>query len=127
MGFDPLRFLVFPRAAALMAMLPMLTLLADLVALLGGLLVGVAGLDLTVSAYILRTRQALDAYDVFSGVVKSVVFGLVIALIACQQGLSATGGAQGVGRRTTSSVVATLFALIIVDAAFTVLMTIFDI
>ena len=55
-----------------------------------------------------------------SGVIKSVMFALVIALIACQQGLATTGGAEGVGRRTTSAVVATLFALILVDAAFTV-------
>jgi phospholipid/cholesterol/gamma-HCH transport system permease protein len=127
MGFDPMRFLVFPRAFGLILVLPLLTLLADAIALTGGLVVGVTGLDLTVSAYLTRTRHALDGIDVFSGVVKSLVFGLVIALIACQQGLSASGGAQGVGRRTTSSVVATLFALIVVDACFTVLMTVFRI
>lgn len=126
MGFDPLRFLVFPRVLALILMLPLLTLLADLVALFGGLLVAVGGLELTVSAYVVRLRQAIDAFDVFSGVSKSLVFGLVIALIACQQGLSASGGAQGVGRRTTSSVVAGLFAIIVVDSMFTVVMNIFD-
>lgn len=126
MGFDPLRFLVFPRAVALMLMLPLLTLLADLVALFGGLLVAVGGLELTAQAYLVRLRQAIDAFDVFSGVGKALVFGVVIALIACQQGLSASGGAQGVGRRTTSSVVASLFALIVVDSMFTVVFTIFD-
>ncbi len=126
MGFDPMRFLVFPKAMALVLVMPLLTLLADLVAILGGLLVGLLGLDLTVSGYLIRTQQALDAGDVFSGVGKSVVFGLIIALIACQQGLAASGGAQGVGRRTTSAVVAILFALIVADAAFTVVMTIFD-
>ncbi|MBW2529814.1 MAG: MlaE family lipid ABC transporter permease subunit [Deltaproteobacteria bacterium] len=126
MGFDPLRFLVFPRVLALVFMLPLLTLLADLIALFGGLLVAVGGLELTISAYVVRMRQAIDVFDVFSGVSKSVVFGLVIALIACQQGLSASGGAQGVGRRTTSSVVAGLFAIIVVDSMFTVVMTIFD-
>lgn len=126
MGFDPLRFLVFPRVLALMLMLPLLTLLADLIALVGGLLVAVGGLELTVSAYVVRMRQAIDVFDVFSGVTKSVVFGLVIALIACQQGLAASGGAQGVGRRTTASVVAGLFAIIVVDSMFTVVMTIFD-
>jgi len=127
MGFDPMRFLVYPRALGLMLMMPLLTLLADTIALVGGMIVGVVGLDLTVSAYLNRTQHALGAIDVFSGMFKSVVFGLVIALIACQQGLSASGGAQGVGKRTTSAVVATLFALIVVDAAFTVLMTMFHI
>ena len=127
MGFDPQRFLVYPRALGLVLVLPLLTLLADVIALTGGLIVGITGLDLTVSAYLARTRHALGGVDVFSGVVKSLVFGLVIALISCQQGLSASGGAQGVGRRTTSSVVATLFALILVDAAFTVVMNIFHI
>jgi len=126
MGFDPMRFLVFPRVLALLLMLPLLTLLADLIALFGGLLVAVGGLELTVQAYVVRMRQAIDVFDVFSGVSKSVVFGLVVGLIACQQGLSASGGAQGVGRRTTSSVVAGLFAIIVVDSMFTVVMTIFD-
>ncbi len=126
MGFDPMRYLVFPRALSLMVVVPMLTLLADFVAMIGGLLVGVLGLDLTVTAYVVRTQQALDMGHVFSGVSKSVAFGIAIALIACQQGLAASGGAQGVGRRTTSSVVAILFALIILDATFTVIMTVFD-
>ena len=65
-------------------------------------------------------HKAVKAWDIYSGVIKSVVYGLAIALIACQQGLATTGGAEGVGRRTTSAVVTTLFALILIDAAFTV-------
>lgn len=126
MGFGPIRYLVLPRALALMLVLPMLTLLADLVAIGGGLLVGVLSLDLSISAYLLETRQALSVWDVFSGVVKSVVFALAISLISCQQGFATTGGAEGVGRRTTSSVVAILFSLILIDAAFTVLFHFFD-
>jgi len=126
MGFDPVRFLVFPRALALVMVLPLLTLLADAIAIAGGGIVGLVGLDLTLHAYVIRTQQALNMVHVFSGVFKSFAFGLVIALIACQQGLSASGGAQGVGQRTTSSVVAILFSLILVNAMFTVLMTIFD-
>ena len=63
----------------------------------------------------------MHAWDVFSGVIKSAVFAFAIAAIACQQGLAARGGAEGVGRRTTSAVVTTLFALILLDAAFTIL------
>jgi phospholipid/cholesterol/gamma-HCH transport system permease protein len=99
--------------------MPILTLLGDFVGILGGMTVGITGLDLTFQGYVLETRKALTFWDVSSGLVKSVVFGLAIALIACQQGFSTTGGAEGVGRRTTSAVVSTLFALILIDAAFT--------
>src|SRR5581483_1867332 len=115
------RYLVLPRAIALILVLPLLTLLADLVGILGGLAVGVSSLDLTLSSYLVETRRALTLWDVSSGLLKSVVFALAIALIACQQGLATSGGAEGVGRRTTSSVVTTLFALVLLDAGFTLL------
>jgi phospholipid/cholesterol/gamma-HCH transport system permease protein len=120
MGFGPMRFLVLPRTIALLLVMPLLTLLGDAVGILGGLVVGLTSLDLTIVGYLHETQKALTAWDIFSGMVKSGVFALVISLISCQQGLSTTGGAAGVGRRTTSSVVAILFSLILVDAAFTV-------
>jgi phospholipid/cholesterol/gamma-HCH transport system permease protein len=119
MGFGPIRYLVLPRTLALMLVLPVLTLLGDLVGMLGGVLVGMTTLDLTFGGYLSETHKALHTWDVFSGVLKSVVFGLAIALIACQQGFATTGGAEGVGRRTTSSVVSILFTLIVLDAGFT--------
>jgi phospholipid/cholesterol/gamma-HCH transport system permease protein len=109
MGFGPMTYLV----------LPVLTLLGDLVGMAGGALVGVTTLGLTFGGYLSETHKALHSWDVFSGVVKSVVFGLAIALIACQQGFATTGGAEGVGRRTTASVVTILFTLILLDAGFT--------
>jgi phospholipid/cholesterol/gamma-HCH transport system permease protein len=120
LGFGPVRYLVVPRLVALMLVMPLLTVLGDAFGVLGGLVVGVVSLDLTVAGYLIETRKALDLFDIFSGVLKSVVFAVVIVLIACQQGLATTDGALGVGRRTTSSVVSILFALILVDAAFTV-------
>jgi phospholipid/cholesterol/gamma-HCH transport system permease protein len=126
MGFGPVRYLVLPRTVALMLVVPMLTLVADLVAIGGGLLVGVLSLDLTVSAYLGETQKALAVWDVFSGVLKSVVYALAIALISCQQGFATTGGAEGVGRRTTSSVVSILCCLILIDAGFTALFYVFD-
>ena len=101
--------------------LPLLTLLGDAVGILGGLVVGITSLDLTVIGYLHETQKAIALWDIFSGTIKSVVFAMVIALISCQQGLATTGGAAGVGKRTTSSVVAILFALILVDALFTIL------
>lgn len=119
LGFGPMRYLVLPRSLALMLVMPPLTLLADAVAMTGGLLVGVGSLDLTAQAYLNETQRAVSLWSVGQGLVKSVVFSQTIALIACQQGFATSGGAEGVGRRTTSSVVTILFALILVDAAFT--------
>lgn len=126
MGFSPLRQLVLPRVLALMVALPLLTLLGDLMGILGGLLVGMISLDLTFGGYLLETQKAVSMWDVFSGVIKSVVFAMAIALISCQQGFATTGGAEGVGRRTTASVVSILFALIVIDAGFTVFFHAFD-
>jgi phospholipid/cholesterol/gamma-HCH transport system permease protein len=120
MGLGPLRFLVFPRVLALLLVMPALTLLGDLVGILGGLLVGVLSLDLTITGYINQTQRALGLWDVFQGVTKATVFGVTIGLISCAQGLATTGGAEGVGRRTTAAVVTSLFAVIMLDALFTV-------
>lgn len=120
LGFGPVRYLVLPRAAALLVALPILTLLADLVAILGGALVGAMTLDLPLAAYLIETQKAVSLWSVGQGIVKSGVFAVAIALISCQQGFATTGGAEGVGQRTTSSVVTILFCLILIDAAFTV-------
>jgi phospholipid/cholesterol/gamma-HCH transport system permease protein len=121
MGFGPLRFLVFPRMLALVLVMPVLTLLGDLFGTTGGLLVGVVSLDLTVTGYLHQSGRALRMWDVFQGLIKSGVFGLAIGLISCHQGLATSGGAEGVGRRTTAAVVISLLALIVIDAAFTLL------
>lgn len=122
LGFMPLRYLVLPRTLGLLLVAPLLTLLADGVGILGGLLVGVLMLDITPVAYWGQTVKVVQPWDVFSGVLKSCVFAGAIALIACQQGLATTGGAEGVGRRTTSAVVTILFSLILLDAVFTVVL-----
>jgi phospholipid/cholesterol/gamma-HCH transport system permease protein len=120
MGLEPMRYLVLPRTLALVVVVPLLGLLADVAGVVGGLVVGVANLDLTVRAYLNETARVVTLWDVSSGILKSVVFALAIALIACQQGLATSGGAEGVGRRTTSTVVITLFTLILADAVVTV-------
>ena len=125
LGLDPYLFLVFPRVIALMLVMPLLTVLADIVGILGGLLVALLGLDLTANAYFLETHKALTLWDVGSGVLKSVVFALNVALISCQRGLATRGGAEGVGRATTSAVVSSLFALVVLDALFTMLFNAF--
>jgi phospholipid/cholesterol/gamma-HCH transport system permease protein len=118
-------FLVLPRLLALLVVVPLLTLLGDAVAIVGGLVVGITGLDLTPQAYLAETQHALSLWDVFSGVLKSIFFALYLALVACQRGLVTRGGAEGVGRSTTSSVVTILFGLVLLDALFTVLFHVF--
>jgi len=120
MGFEPMRFLVLPRAFALVLVVPLLTLLADLAGILGGLVVGIGNLDLTIPGYVNEVVRVVLVWDVGTGLLKSVVFALAITLIACQQGLATSGGAEGVGQRTTSTVVVTLFTLVLIDASATV-------
>ena len=121
LGLDPYHFLVFPRVLALVLVLPLLAILADVAGIAGGLLLAVSGLDLTFNAYVLEIQKAVGAWDVFSGILKTAFFGLGIALIACGRGLATRGGAEGVGRATTSAVVTSLFAIVVIDAIFTVL------
>lgn len=120
MGFGPMRYLVLPRVLALMVVMPLLTLVADIVGIVGGLVVGMTMLDLTPTGFFTEIQNAVTVSDLFSGLTKSTFFGLSIALISCQQGLATSGGAEGVGRRTTSAVVTTLFVLVVLDAIFTV-------
>ena len=125
LGLDPYQFLVFPRVLALTFVAPLLTILADVIGIAGGLLVAMFSLDLTFHSYIVETEKALDLWDVFSGILKSGVFGFTVALIACQRGLATSGGAEGVGRSTTSAVVTSLFAIVVIDAIFTVIFHVF--
>jgi len=120
MGFGPMRYLVLPRSLALLIVVPLLTLLADLAGMLGGLVVGLLSLDLTMSGYLRETIRVVSLWDFSSGLIKSEIFALAIVMIACQQGLATRGGAEGVGRRTTATVVVTLFTLILIDATATV-------
>jgi len=126
-GLGPVRYLVLPRALALLIVTPILVLFGDLIGVAGGLAVGVTSLGLSWNAYIGQTLHAVHLHDVVSGLVKSCTFAVAIALIACQQGFATSGGAEGVGRRTTSTVVSCLFAIVLLDALFTVIFRIFDI
>jgi phospholipid/cholesterol/gamma-HCH transport system permease protein len=121
LSIDPARFLVFPRILALAIAVPLLTLLGDLLGCVGGLVVGVMQLDLTMTMYLTELREAVDMWDVAGGVVKSAVFAATITLISCQRGLATRGGADAVGLSTTSAVVISLFALVTLDAGFAVL------
>jgi phospholipid/cholesterol/gamma-HCH transport system permease protein len=120
LGFAPQPYLVLPRIVALALVAPVLTLLGDVVGVVGGMVVASSSLDVTPAGFMAELHNVLKTSDVWSGLVKSVAFGSAIAFIGCQQGLTATGAAQGVGRGTTSTVVQCLFAIVIIDTLFTI-------
>ena len=121
LGQDPVRFLVLPRMLALILMVPILTLLGDIVGCVGGLLIAMGELDLTSTAYLNQLQGAVGLWDVGGGLIKSVVFAIAITAISCQRGLATRGGAAGVGSSTTSAVVTILFALVALDTVFSIL------
>ncbi|MBE7560391.1 ABC transporter permease [bacterium] len=122
MAIEPVRFLVVPRFIGLVVMMPFLTILADLVGMVGGALVGVGIFQrIALSEYYELTISGLLNRDIITGLVKSMVFGTLIALVACHEGLAVEGGAEGVGRATTRSVVSSIVLIILADGLFTAL------
>jgi phospholipid/cholesterol/gamma-HCH transport system permease protein len=122
MGFDPVRFLAVPKVYAAVLVVPLLTFFSDLFAIVGGMCVGILGLNLTFFTYTQQTAWALTIFDVVAGVVKSIVFAILIAGIGCQRGFSVRGGAQAVGNATTSAVVSGLFLIIVADSTFALIL-----
>lgn len=124
-ALNPIQFLVVPRLLATTIMLVGLTILADVVGVLGGLWVSDQVLGIQPMRYLEVTRQAVFYRDFFTGLIKAGVFGLLISLIACYEGLGVSGGAEGVGKATTGTVVKSIVALIATDCVFTTLFYIF--
>jgi phospholipid/cholesterol/gamma-HCH transport system permease protein len=119
LGTDPLKKLVTPRVVSTITMLFFLTILGDLLGLIGGAFVVSAVLRLDTHQYWNSTWQTLEFSDVFTGLTKPVVFGFIIATIGCYYGLNTKGGTQGVGRATTEAVVAAMILIIAVDVFIT--------
>jgi phospholipid/cholesterol/gamma-HCH transport system permease protein len=115
LGADPIRKLVMPRMAALLLMLPLLTVIADAVGIAGGCLISVSELGLGIDFYTRSLLQALVFSDFFSGLGKAVFFAYFIGIIACFNGLTVSGGADGVGRATTATVVASSVSVLVGD------------
>ena len=112
---DPVRKLVVPRVGALILVLPVLTILADTVGLFGGLIMSVVEVGQTRTYYLTHVYSALTVRDILSGVGKSVFFAFFIGTIACYNGMHAKGGADGVGKATTNTVVLASISVIISD------------
>ncbi|MBX3025770.1 MlaE family lipid ABC transporter permease subunit [bacterium] len=121
MGLDRTRFLVTPKVLALILMLPLLTLYADLVGILGGLFVAVVQLNIPTVVYFSTMKYYMVFWDVGQGLIKAFVFAILIALVGCLRGFEARESAESVGRITTSAIVSGIFAIILSDAVFTVL------
>lgn len=116
---DPFQYLVAPRVLAGTVMLPVLVLIADIIGVFGGYLVGVHKLNFNAAVYLKQTWDFLEPMDVISGLVKAGVFGFIVALMGCYHGYNSNRGAQGVGRATTNAVVASSILILIFNYLLT--------
>ncbi len=118
---NPIKYLVVPRFLALIIILPILTLYSDIIGGLGGYIIGTTKLNISHAMYMKNTWAPLKYKDVFTGLIKSFFFGVIICIVACYEGMTTEGGAEGVGRATTSSVVTSFILIIASDCFFTAL------
>jgi phospholipid/cholesterol/gamma-HCH transport system permease protein len=121
MGIDPVKFLVVPRLLAMIIMMPVLTVLGEGIGLFSGWLIGVASLHLDPVYYVQRSIDAVEQKDLFSGLLKALVFGAIVGTVGCFYGITVKGGAEGVGKATTKSVVTSLTSMLAMDALLTAL------
>jgi phospholipid/cholesterol/gamma-HCH transport system permease protein len=120
MGIPPMEFLVLPRVLALSLMLPLLCVYADVLGMVGGLVVGAGMLDLSATQYVLQTTKAMTLVDCATGVFKSAVFGVLVALSGCLRGMQCASSASAVGDAATSAVVTAIVCIIVTDGLFAV-------
>ncbi|OQX54180.1 MAG: ABC transporter permease [Candidatus Aminicenantes bacterium 4484_214] len=115
LGADPNKYLVVPRTVAAFFMLPCLTLYGDLIGIVGGFFYNIVIMGVNSSIYLKNTLLYFELWDLITGLIKAAIFGLVIALVGCWQGMKAEGGAAGVGRATTRSVVISSIVILILN------------
>ncbi len=121
LSLDPIELLVIPRVCALVITLPMLSFVAVLAGIFGGAIVGATSLDISIMMFLTRMQDNTELYYLWLGLLKAPVFAFLIAAIGCLEGLKVSGSAESVGLHTTSSVVQSIFLVIVVDALFAVL------
>ncbi len=121
LGIPPMDFLVLPRMLALILMMPILCLYANLLGIIGGAIVGIGMLDITAAQYLSQTKAALSPTDFAVGVVKAAVFGVLIALSGCLRGMQSGRSASAVGAAATSAVVTAIVLIVVVDGLFAVI------
>lgn len=123
LALNPIDILVLPRVVALTLMMPILTFYADMFGLFGGLMISWTTLDISPLQFIERAHGAVTGWDIGVGLIKAPIFGLIIALTGCYEGLMTEGSAESVGYRTTKSVVEAIFLIIVLDAFFAIFFT----
>lgn len=121
MGISPMEFLVLPRLFAMVLMMPLLTLYSDLLGMMGGAIVGVGMMDITLVQYITQTQATLDLTNISLGIAKSGIYAIIIALSGCMRGMQSGRSAAAVGEATTSAVVTAIVGIIVTDGIFAVL------
>ena len=122
MAANPVQYLIVPRLIAGVAMLPILTLIADVLGIIGGYFVSVNLLGVNGGLYIAKTVEYLDLDDIVNGLIKAGAFGLILSFIGCYKGYYTRGGAEGVGRATTQAVVISSMSIIVADYFLTAVM-----
>jgi phospholipid/cholesterol/gamma-HCH transport system permease protein len=121
MGFDPVRFLAIPKILATIIVVPILTIYSDFFGILGGMIIGVTSLDLTIKTYITQSMKTIQVFDIVTSLIKAGVFAALISAIGCQKGFQVRSGAQDVGKFTTSAVVAAIFMIVVADSIFAIM------
>lgn len=127
LGISPMEFLVLPRMLALFLMMPLLSLYADLMGILGGLIVGVSMLDLNFMEYFNKTRESVHLNDFWVGLFSAAVFGVLVALAGCLRGMQSGRSAQAVGEATTSGVVTSIVSIVVAMGVITVVCNVLNI
>ena len=121
LGIDPMDFLVLPRLIALIVMLPLLTMYGSLMGILGGMSVGLVMLDVSLLQYVVQTIDSVTLSYLFGGLFKSVVYGALVAMAGCQQGIACGNSAMAVGQATTRAVVMSIVLIVVAASALTVI------
>jgi len=121
LGISPMEFLVLPRLLALVLMVPLLTVYADLMGMLGGAAIGVTMLEISLKSYFIQLQEALTLKYCAQGLIKSAVYGLIIALAGCMRGMQSGRSAAAVGQAATSAVVTSIVGIIVASAILTVI------
>ncbi len=116
---NPVKYLVVPRLAALVVMLPVLTIFADLIGIFGSFVLCIFKLDISAPLFYSMVVQSLTMKDIMTGLIKTICFGAIIATVGCHEGFKVQSGAEGVGKATTSSVVLSFILIIVADCLFT--------
>jgi phospholipid/cholesterol/gamma-HCH transport system permease protein len=122
-GISPMEALVIPRIMAAVLMMPLLGFYASCMAIIGGAVIGDVMLGIPFWTFLSRIQEVVPTYDVWVGLIKAPVFGMIIGLAGCYHGLQVKGNSEEVGKRTTMAVVSAIFAVIVLDAFFAVFFT----